>query len=92
MSVIKPALDPKTVEVVSRSGYPEPFRARVESEIPLGGGLGSSAALGVALARAFKPGVSAADAARLAMRLETVLRVGRHVRVPAIADISKRDV
>jgi mevalonate kinase len=29
------------------------FRARVHSEVPLGGGLGSSAALGVALARAF---------------------------------------
>src|SRR2546430_13246289 len=26
MSVIKPGLDPKTVEVVSRSGNPEPFR------------------------------------------------------------------
>jgi uncharacterized cupin superfamily protein len=29
MSVNKPALDPKTVEVVSRTGYPEPFRSRV---------------------------------------------------------------
>ena len=29
MSVSKPALDPKTVEVVSRTSYPEPFRSRV---------------------------------------------------------------
>ena len=29
MSVSKPALDPQTVEVRSRSGYPEPYRARV---------------------------------------------------------------
>jgi uncharacterized cupin superfamily protein len=29
MSVLKPALDPRTVEVVSRSGYPEPYRTRV---------------------------------------------------------------
>src|SRR5438874_2315382 len=42
MSVIKPALDPKTVEVVSRSGYPEPFRARVmpRHKRPLGDALG----------------------------------------------------
>jgi mevalonate kinase len=33
-------------------GAPARFRARVRSEVPLGGGLGSSAALGVALARA----------------------------------------
>ena len=29
MSLSKPALDPHTVEAVSRSGYPEPYRARV---------------------------------------------------------------
>jgi len=29
MSVQKPALDPRTVESVSRSGYPEPYRSRV---------------------------------------------------------------
>ncbi|HEY0768071.1 MAG TPA: cupin domain-containing protein [Steroidobacteraceae bacterium] len=29
MSVNKPALDPKVVEAVSRSGYPEPYRSRV---------------------------------------------------------------
>src|SRR5947207_14261240 len=42
MPVIKPALDPKTVEVVSRTGYPEPFRARVmpRHRRPLGDGLG----------------------------------------------------
>ncbi|TLY69997.1 MAG: cupin domain-containing protein [Gammaproteobacteria bacterium] len=42
MSVIKPALDPKTVEVVSRTGYPEPFRSRVmpRHKRPLGDALG----------------------------------------------------
>lgn len=49
------------------------FVARVRSEIPLGSGLGSSAALGVALARAFKPGCTPGEAARLAMYLEVVL-------------------
>ena len=29
MSVQRPALDPQTLEAVSRSGYPEPYRARV---------------------------------------------------------------
>ena len=29
MAVNKPALDPQQVEVLSRSGYPEPYRARV---------------------------------------------------------------
>lgn len=29
MSVHKPALDPRTLETVSRSGYPEPYRSRV---------------------------------------------------------------
>lgn len=49
------------------------FFARVHSEIPLGSGLGSSAALGVALARALRPGCDPAEAARLAMYVETVL-------------------
>jgi len=29
MSVNKPALDPNSVEAISRSGYPEPYRSRV---------------------------------------------------------------
>ena len=29
MSIRKPALDPRAVEVVNRSGYPEPYRSRV---------------------------------------------------------------
>jgi uncharacterized cupin superfamily protein len=29
MSVIKPGLDPNTVEAIGRSGYPEPYRSRV---------------------------------------------------------------
>jgi mevalonate kinase len=46
---------------------------KVRSELPLGGGLGSSAALGVALARAFRPGCEPSEAAALAMHLERVL-------------------
>jgi mevalonate kinase len=49
------------------------FHARVSSELPIGAGLGSSAALGVALARAFRPGCSPEEAASLAMHLERVL-------------------
>jgi mevalonate kinase len=60
-------------EMARAAGFEGAFHARVQSEIPLGSGLGSSAALGVALARAFKPGCSAAEAAELAMRLERVL-------------------
>ncbi len=29
MSPRKPALDPRTIEAISRSGYPEPYRSRV---------------------------------------------------------------
>jgi mevalonate kinase len=62
------------VEAMAREAmFHGPFHARVQSEIPLGAGLGSSAALGVALARAFKPGCAPEDAARLAMHLERVL-------------------
>ena len=55
------------------AGFDGGFLARVQSEIPLGSGLGSSAALGVALARAFKPGCTPDQAAQLAMHLERVL-------------------
>jgi mevalonate kinase len=54
-------------------GFHGGFHAQVKSEIPLGGGLGSSAALGVALARAFNPSCTPDEAADLAMILETVL-------------------
>jgi mevalonate kinase len=57
-------------------GLPPRFVARVQSELPLGGGLGSSAALGVALARAAADANGRAlpddEAARLALHLETV--------------------
>jgi mevalonate kinase len=55
------------------AGHPGAFHARLQSEIPLGSGLGSSAALGVALARALKPSCDAAEAAALAMHVERVL-------------------
>jgi mevalonate kinase len=56
--------------IAREAGHQGGFHARVESEIPLGAGLGSSAALGVALARAFKPGCAPEEAARLAMHVE----------------------
>jgi mevalonate kinase len=55
------------------AGHRGGFVIKVRSDLPLGGGLGSSAALGVALARAFKPGVGPDEAAELAMHLERVL-------------------
>ena len=55
------------------AGHRGGFVAKVRSDLPLGSGLGSSAALGVALARAFKPGCDAEEAAALAMHLERVL-------------------
>ena len=55
------------------AGYAGAFHARLLSEIPLGAGLGSSAALGVALARALKPSCTAEEAAALAMHIERVL-------------------
>jgi mevalonate kinase len=55
------------------AGHRGGFVVKVRSELPLGGGLGSSAALGVALARAFKPGCEPDEAAALAMHLERVL-------------------
>jgi mevalonate kinase len=60
-------------QMARQAGFTGGFVARVQTEIPLGSGLGSSAAFGVALARAFKPGCDAAEAARLAMFVETVL-------------------
>ena len=65
------------VKIARGAGRRRGFVARVRSEIPLGGGLGSSAALGVALARAFclDEGRSCApeEAERLALHLERVL-------------------
>jgi mevalonate kinase len=55
------------------AGYRGSFHARLQSDIPLGSGLGSSAALGVALARALKPSCDAVEAAALAMHVERVL-------------------
>jgi mevalonate kinase len=55
------------------AGHRSGFVIKVRSDLPLGGGLGSSAALGVALARAFKPGCGPDEAAALAMHLERVL-------------------
>jgi mevalonate kinase len=55
------------------AGFSGAFHARLRSDIPLGSGLGSSAAVGVALARALKPGCAPGEAATLAMRIERVL-------------------
>ena len=65
------------VQIARDAGRRRGFVARVRSEIPLGGGLGSSAALGVALARAFcleeGRGCAPEEAERLALHLERVL-------------------
>ena len=63
-------------DLAAAAGAPRRFRARVLSDLPLGGGLGSSAALGVALARAFSQ-LAGRDcpperAEELALRLERV--------------------
>jgi mevalonate kinase len=48
-----PELLEAALEMAARIGIPVRFRALIETELPLGAGLGSSAAVGVALARAF---------------------------------------
>ena len=64
----------EAVQAMAReAGFQGNFYARLQSEIPLGSGLGSSAALGVALARALKPACTVEEAAALAMRIEGVL-------------------
>lgn len=62
-------------EMAARAGAPARLSVRVHSELPLGGGLGSSAALGVALARALSQlagrECTAERAAELALAFET---------------------
>lgn len=71
-------------EMARAAGVSPQFCARVSSEIPLGSGLGSSAALGVALARALKP-CPPDEAARLALILEKVLHGAPSGVDPAIS-------
>jgi mevalonate kinase len=71
-----PELVRAAAAMASAAGAPARFRARVRSELPLGGGLGSSAALGIALARAFSQ-IARRDcpperAEQLALELERV--------------------
>ena len=68
-----PALVEAAVAMAREAMFHGMFDAKASSQIPLGAGLGSSAALGVALARAFKPGCSPEETAALAMHLEQVL-------------------
>jgi len=49
---LPPELLAAAVEMAERIGAPARFRAQIDTELPLGAGLGSSAAVGVALARA----------------------------------------
>lgn len=50
---VPPELLRAATDLAITAGATPRFRARIRSELPLGGGLGSSAALGVALGRAF---------------------------------------
>ncbi|HWE23107.1 MAG TPA: mevalonate kinase, partial [Myxococcales bacterium] len=73
---VPPELVRAATDLAAAAGASPRFRARVRSELPLGGGLGSSAALGVALARAFSQ-LARRDcpperAERLALELERV--------------------
>ena len=81
---LPPGLLAAVGEMAAAAGVSARFRARVWSEIPLGSGLGSSAALGVALARAMKPCASD-EAARLALILERVLHGAPSGVDPAIS-------
>jgi len=69
-----PELLEAALEMAERIGAPARFRAMIDTELPLGAGLGSSAAVGVALARAFSElvGRSCPDerAAELALGFE----------------------
>ncbi|GIW71768.1 MAG: mevalonate kinase [Planctomycetota bacterium] len=60
----------RALELAGRSE--EPLRVRLRSTIPLGAGLGSSAALAVALVRAIAPGADAFVLARRANVLEEI--------------------
>jgi mevalonate kinase len=73
---VPPELIRAAADLAAAAGASPRFRARVRSEVPLGGGLGSSAALGVALARAFsqlaRRECPPERAERLALELERV--------------------
>ena len=73
---VPPELLRAAIDLAAAAGAPRHFRARVRSELPLGGGLGSSAAVGVALARAFSQLAGREcppdRAERLALELERV--------------------
>ncbi len=53
-------------------GISQKFRIKLISKIPIGAGLGSSAALNVALLRALKPGITAEKTAEAAYEMEKI--------------------